>query len=176
MVVGNVNEIVNKYEEGKIYKIVDINNNKIYIGSTCFSLEKRLYQHIANYKRYLTGGYNYVSVFDIIQNNNYRIELLESYKCNNKKELSKREGDLIKLNKINCVNRKIDGRTKREYYFDNIDKFKLIHKKNIEKMRTKGRKKIKCSCGMSYNYSGKTCHIRTKKHINFIKNIENNNV
>ena len=91
--------IVNKYQEAKIYKIVDQNSNKIYIGSTCFSIEKRLYQHEANYKRYLVGGYNYVTVFDIMRGNNYRIELIEAYRCNDKKELSRREGEIIKINK-----------------------------------------------------------------------------
>jgi hypothetical protein len=162
--------IVNKYQEAKIYKIVDQNSNKIYIGSTCFSIEKRLYQHEANYKRYLVGGYNYVTVFDIMGGNNYRIELIEAYRCNDKKELSRREGEIIKLNKLICVNHRIDGRTFQEYYRDNIDKYKMIHQRNIPKIRLRGRRKMLCECGAVYNYSGKTCHTRTKLHINFINN------
>ena len=38
--------------EGKIYKIISINTDKIYIGSTTKSLYERLQGHKRNYKRY----------------------------------------------------------------------------------------------------------------------------
>ena len=45
----------NKYQNGKIYKIVDIGYNKCYIGSTIESLSQRLARHNSKYKQYLKG-------------------------------------------------------------------------------------------------------------------------
>ena len=36
---------MNRYENGKIYKITDFGFNKMYIGSTTESLKKRLERH-----------------------------------------------------------------------------------------------------------------------------------
>ena len=46
---------MNKYQNGKIYKIVDVGYNKCYIGSTCEALSQRMARHRSNYKRYLQG-------------------------------------------------------------------------------------------------------------------------
>ena len=45
-----VNIGVNRYENGKIYKITDVGYNKCYIGSTCESLSKRMERHRKQYK------------------------------------------------------------------------------------------------------------------------------
>jgi hypothetical protein len=36
---------INKYHNGKIYKLVNDVDDKVYIGSTCQPLYKRLYEH-----------------------------------------------------------------------------------------------------------------------------------
>jgi hypothetical protein len=46
---------MNRYENGKIYKIVDVGYNKCYIGSTCESLSKRMERHRKQYKEYSKG-------------------------------------------------------------------------------------------------------------------------
>ena len=115
--------INNKYNNGKIYKIIynDITNNKlfIYIGSTIQTLYSRISKHKYDYKRYLNNKYCYVSSFEIIKNNNYQIELIEYYKCNNNFELRLREqnildeyrhqykndNNVIIVNNIKCCNR-----------------------------------------------------------------------
>ena len=68
---------MNKYNNSKIYKIIDNTNGSVYIGSTTQSINKRLSEHISNYKRYLNGKYHYNSSFEIIKNGNCKIELLE---------------------------------------------------------------------------------------------------
>ena len=37
----------NRYENGKIYKLIDQESEYFYIGSTCDTLSKRLYRHKA---------------------------------------------------------------------------------------------------------------------------------
>ena len=91
------------YQLGKIYKIVDNTNDNVYIGSTCKSLAQRLSGHVDTYKQYLKGKYHYVTSFDIIQNNNYDMILIENYPCDYKDELLARER--YWCNKINSINK-----------------------------------------------------------------------
>ncbi len=132
------------YNLGKIYKIVDNTNNNIYIGSTCCKyLSERLRGHKGCYTHYLKGKLNYNNaVNDILKNNNYYIDLLETYPCNNKDELIKRERYYIE--KYNCVNKRIPGRkhtqeSKKLYYQNNKEiikeKRKLYYNKNKENFK-----------------------------------------
>ena len=71
------------YQLGKIYKIECNVTGKVYIGSTCEPiLARRLAGHITSYKRYLNGKFHYISSFDVLQNEDYDIVLIESYPCN----------------------------------------------------------------------------------------------
>jgi hypothetical protein len=126
-----------EYIGGKIYKIVDNTNNNIYIGSTTQTILKRLQNHKRNYENYLNDKYHYVTSFEIIKNNDYKIELLED--CNvlkTKKEVGKREKHYILT--LDCVNKQIPTRTKKEYYEDNKEaieaKKKVYYEANKEKI------------------------------------------
>jgi len=110
------------YSKGKIYKIVDLTNNNVYVGSTTQKLNIRLSKHKYDYKRYLDGKYNFVRSFKIIKNENYYIELIEKFECDCKEELFKREGYYAEKlkKKFNVVNKYVAGnyicKTKQEYY------------------------------------------------------------
>jgi hypothetical protein len=93
--------------EGKIYKITSLNDtNKVYIGSTVKKyLSHRLSQHVYDLKRHENNKHGFCSSFDIIRLKNYKIELIELYKCATKKDLIKREKEHILNNKHICVNR-----------------------------------------------------------------------
>ena len=44
---------VNKYQQGKIYKLISSETDKIYIGSTCKKyLSQRLQDHKTDYKKW----------------------------------------------------------------------------------------------------------------------------
>jgi hypothetical protein len=76
------------YSQGKIYKIVCNKTGLIYIGSTCNTLDERLKQHEYDCKRYLDKKSNkFVSSIYVIISNDYKMELIENYSCNHKKEL-----------------------------------------------------------------------------------------
>jgi len=120
--------MANKYDNGKIYKIVDFTNGNIYIGSTVQTLTERLAQHKRD-KR--------CSSCDIIKNGDYDIILIENYPCQSKEELEARERYYI-LN-TECVNLQIPGRTKKEYYEDNKEKIK----KRIKEYRDKNKDRTK---------------------------------
>lgn len=121
-----------KYSNGKIYKIVCNITGNCYIGSTCNpKLSQRLAQHRKNYKDYLNGKYNYTTSFDIIENGNYEIILLELFPCVCKEQLLARERYYIETN--NCVNKYLPLRTKKEYYEEHKDKIKEQRKEYREK-------------------------------------------
>ena len=105
---------LNKYNSSKIYKITSPHTHLIYIGSTINKLKKRFYNHISicnkTKSKYIT------------QLGDAEIELIEEYNCNNRKELARREGEHIRANLENCLNKNIAGRGIYEYVKDNREK------------------------------------------------------
>lgn len=80
------------YQEGKIYAIIDNTNGNKYIGSTANKLSVRLSGHKCSLRQFKKGNTKKgCASFQIIENNNYEITLIEKYPCNTKRELEKRE-------------------------------------------------------------------------------------
>lgn len=110
----------NKYHKAKIYKIVDNKYTKCYIGSTCQDLSKRIAEHRRNFR---CKQHHNVSVYQLFREfgiENCKIELIEHFPSNSKEELAKREGEIIRTTE--CVNKRVEGRTRKEYYQDNCEK------------------------------------------------------
>jgi len=131
------------YSKGQIYSIRFFDNDRIiYIGSTTQNLAVRFGGH----KRDDT-----TSLFKYIQENyngDFKccyVELLEKYECNNKQELNKREGEIIRKYKEDThyfvINMSIAGRIYKEWYEDNKETLRLKHKyyyqENKEKIAQK---------------------------------------
>jgi hypothetical protein len=114
------------YSNGKIYKIESINgeDDDIYIGSTTKEyLSQRMNTHRQDYKRWKEGKCNKTTSYDLFNKygvSNCQIILLETVNANSKHELIAREQFYIK--NLKCVNKKIEGRTKKEYSIDNFEK------------------------------------------------------
>jgi len=135
------------YSNGKIYKIINSENEIIYIGSTVQKLCRRFAKHIH-------------------KNNDNKIILLENHPCNSKEELLKKEQEVIDqhenlFNKIrsyrseedykeyckkydkeyNETNKDIISEKKKIYYEENKDKIleksKVYREKNKEKLSEK---------------------------------------
>jgi hypothetical protein len=123
----------NRYQNGKIYTIRSNQTDKFYVGSTCLTLCQRLYAHRRAKKSYETqNNKRYTSSFEILKFDDHYIELLEEYKCENKSQLERREGELIRMHKENVVNLMIAGRTKKEYKDENKELTKQQNKKYKE--------------------------------------------
>lgn len=129
------------YKNGKIYAIRAPNTKEIYIGSTCEALSRRLTMHRAQLKMYLDGKQNYLTSFNLLQKEGYYIELIEEFPCDNKEQLNRREGEIIRATN-DCINKVIPGRTIKEYSLEyyNINKDKLKEKSKI--YRENNREKI----------------------------------
>ena len=115
----------NKYNNGKIYTIrCKEDNNLIYVGSTVQPLYKRWHQHKLKYNKENDKEYNkllYIKMREIGIDSFY-IELYENLKCDNIEQLLKHEGEVIR--EIGTLNKKIEGRTQKEYRENNKDKIK----------------------------------------------------
>ena len=162
------------YKNGKIYTIRSFETDKYYIGSTTQSLSKRLSKHKNDYKVYLNGKFNNITSFEIIKYDDCYIELLEAYPCKSKDELTKREGELIRLHKNDIVNKRIEQRTKKQYQQDNKEKI-AEHKKqyrqdNKDKIKARKSQRCICECGLEINYDHKSRHIKTKLHQSYMNN------
>jgi len=181
----------NKYQEGKIYKIVCNITGEIYIGSTIQTLEERLAVHKSIKVKCRSNK--------ILEKNDYKIELIKDYPCNNLWELEEEEAKYIRNNK--CINRNIPHRTYQERYEDNKEKFKEYQKKyreenkeklkeyeknrknkkersenmkkyrddNKEKLSKQKKERVECECGSIVNRSDLSRHRKSKKHINLMK-------
>lgn len=135
--------MVKNYQLGKIYKM-ESPNGLIYIGSTCHpTLAMRKAKHKDSYGNWKKNGTRYISSCDLFEEDkdNIDISLIENFPCNSKDELHAREGYYIK--QFNCVNKRVAGRTRKEYREDNHEKI-LEHKKqyyenNKEKISSKSK-------------------------------------
>ena len=129
---------MNRYQNGKVYKIV-APDNTFYIGSTIQSLNERFSAHKCSFKSSKNGkNIRGTAVFELFEKygvEECRIELIEAYPCDSKKDLERREGEIIKVS--DCVNRVVAGRTSEEYRSDNAEmlkyKFKQFYQNNKDR-------------------------------------------
>ena len=56
---------MNRYENGKIYKVVDLSYNECYIGSKCVNLSQRVARHRSEYNRFLEGKRRNITAFQL---------------------------------------------------------------------------------------------------------------
>lgn len=187
------------YSKGKIYKIWDNGFNKCYIGSTIEELSQRMARHRMNYKYYLRGTFHYLysfKLFDEFGIDNCKIIWEEDYPCKSKKELVAREAEHIR--KTDCVNKRVDGRSKKQYKEDNKEKMSKIkseyrekhkeetqeymkqyyfnNKQELDKRHKLNSKiKITCECGLVVSKGGLCNHKKTQKHKHYLQSLNQNN-
>ena len=155
------------YNNGKIYKIIDNNNEIIYIGSTA---QEKLCKRFSTHKH---------------RGNGNKIVLLELYPCSCKEELVKKEQEHIEshenlLNKQRAYN---SSEYNKEYYKEYIEKwrknnkekvkeYKIKHyQENRDKISEKNKVKVICNCGCEIRKDKLVRHMKSQKHIKFIESI-----
>ena len=130
---------INKFNKSIIYTIRSPHTDQYYIGSTSQILCKRFVDHKTHYKYYQMGKGHFLTSFKILELGDAYIELLEEINCENRNQLEKREGELIREHKANCTNRCIPGRSIKEWVHDNVEQLKQYHaqyyKDNLNKLK-----------------------------------------
>ena len=156
---------------GKIYSIRSYQTDLIYIGSTIEKkLSARFGKHRAAYKSFIENKYHYMTAFEILIFNDAYIELIEEVEKKTKNELQQLEGEYIRQNK--CVNKRIEGRTHKEYDNTHKEERKAYCIKNQEKIKLKVKEyrethklneKYICECGKSLSNGNKARHDKVCK-------------
>ena len=81
------------YKNGKIYQILNTVNDKVYIGSTCTQLSRRMVHHR---KCSLTQNSPLYQEMRLLGFDKFYIELLELFPGSSKDELTARENSIIR--------------------------------------------------------------------------------
>lgn len=140
--------MVKDYQQGKIYIIRNSVNDKVYIGSTCKPrLCQRMVIHRSCMQRLLNGTYKKMAEIGI---ESHYIELIELYPCDSVDELRAREGHWQRQYKETMWNRKIEGRTMKEYTHEYNEanreqikeKAKEYYEANLEQIREKAKERM----------------------------------
>jgi len=129
------------YKNGKIYIIRNYINDLVYVGSTTQSLSKRFSVHKASMKNKRKCNYEIYKAFEELEIENFYIELVEEYQCDNKEQLCKKEGEYIRKfdSYKNGYNMRIEGRSKNEYG----KVYREEHKDQMKKYRDDNKDKKK---------------------------------
>ena len=146
------------YQNSKIYTIRSHQTDKIYIGSTVNELRIRLSQHKSHYKTKSRS----CSSFEIIKYDDCYIELYEKYPCNDKYELRKREGEIIRS--LDCVNKYIAGRTPKEYKKDYKKENRNKYLKQKKEFYQKHKDKINIKAKEYYQKNKDKINIQRKEY------------
>ncbi len=183
---------MDKYQNAKIYKLVNLKSGLEYIGSTTQPLSSRKAEHTRSYKTWCKNPINFTSSYVLFEEEgNVQIYLIEDYPCKNKSVLHAREGFWIQKHQ-NCVNIRIPNglskeeyrkeyyeknieqilENKKEYYKDNkkeiLEYKKEYYEENKEKIKEYKQVKCSCSCGSNFCQNNINKHIKSKKHQNFL--------
>ena len=176
----------NKYQQGKIYKIVCNITGEVYIGSTIEILNRRLTNHKVKPKRPCMSK-------QILDRGDYKIELIKDYPCNSEEELKWEERKHIDNNI--CINKyspiiteeeKIERKSiaHKNWYNkhkqsvldkikedrkNNPEKYRQRDKNKYEKNKEKLKEKITCECGAIVRRGGIAEHKKTMKHIKLME-------
>jgi len=193
---------LNRYKSSKIYTIRHKNDGSlIYVGSTAQALYQRWSMHKEAYLnlKYQTPFYKKMREYDI---NDWYIVLHEDIECENKEQLLKREGEVIR--EIGTLNKGIAGgsdteynkQTRKELYEKYKDRNKETQKKYYEKNKEKYKEyqeeyreinkekiqehykenwsiKMTCECGCIFTTKNKIRHDKTKMHLNLLNRHNN---
>ena len=163
---------MNKYENGKIYKITNTVTDDIYVGSTIHPLSRRFSDHKCFARKEIYQNIKLYKLMNDIGFDKFSIALIEDFPCETKTELCRREGYFIyTLN--TSLNQTIAGRTRKEWKVANPDKVqaynKKFYEKHKEKIQAQARVAHVCECGGTYCTDTKRRHLKSIKHMTYMK-------
>jgi len=169
------------YKKGTIYKIVckDDRITDTYIGSSCL-YEKRMGEHKSvchnpNSKAYTNKKYK------VIRENggwsNWSMTKIKDFPCNSRKELRMEEQRHLEGGSLNVIQSytTAEERTacQKKYYQATKpirqEKSKEYYKNNQVRLRANRNAKTNCPCGGKYCHGDKARHLKSNKHLTYVK-------
>lgn len=155
--------LINNYQNSKIYKLVEDVNQIFYIGSTTENLNIRYSKHKYEAKR--SPNQKVYKYFNSIGWDHVTIQIIDSVNVNSLQELLAIENNLIEqyLGNTKCLNHNLafTGLTKQQQYKRYHESHRDEHN---EQMKASNYQRVTCECGATITKGNKTNHIRTQKH------------
>ena len=173
----------NKYNDSRIYKIVDIrDNNTVYIGSTTTSIKVRFNKHKSDSKKPKCPIHEYMNKEGA---NNFKAVIIETVNCRNKDELTRIEDEYISearnngveiLNRFHATLNIEKDKLRRKNYFaqtwyprnkDLVRENNAFYRNhNKERISARRKEKIHCDiCDCHISRDGFHRHVKSKKHL-----------
>jgi hypothetical protein len=162
---------------GRIYSIENLDRSIIYIGSTTLTMDTRWRAHLAGYKRWFRNCGLGCSIYQMFREHGvgeFNIRLISQHDIENRMELRKLEQDAIEAhpNAINTNRAHLSYEALQEvrlaYREANREKLNQASIKwnteNHDRVIERSRSRCTCDCGIVFNRSGKTQHLRSFKH------------
>ena len=135
---------------GHVYRIIHLESDIQYVGSTFSEPRKRWQQHKSSCQQSTKGNHSNVSIYEYMLRHGldkFKLIPIKSYEVADRKGLEAFEQ--IWINKLKCVNVKAS--------FNPI----MQSSRLANRLRSQ---KHQCECGGSFNDRHRTRHIQTQKH------------
>ena len=177
------------YQNVGIYKILNTVDDDCYVGSTTQALSKRMAVHRKSMNSQINRDRLLYIKMKILGADKFYIELVEEYPCDNVEQLKQREGHYIR--EMGTLNKLVAGRTREQWKTDNFEhrkdwqkKYDAEHKdakdaykkeylkKNGDKIKEWLLTPIQCECGITYTQQCKSRHIKTKRHLQRLEQLQ----
>lgn len=163
-----------RYKNGLIYKLVcnDTSIKENYIGSCC-NFYKRKNAHKTDCNNININAYNSYKYKFIREHggfNNWSMIVIKEFPCNSKRELQTEERIQLEINggELNSQRPVITNKEQKEYQNEYSKQYYHEHK---EEIKEKLNQKYDCACGGKYTYTHKARHLKTKKHTDYLNDI-----
>ena len=153
---------------GKIYKITNTIDEKIYIGSTIETYLSSRWKKHRQYKSHKNYQKGLISLlwghYDLLGFENFNIELLFECPKENVKIEEQKFIELLKpqLNQSNAFGLDVENKK-------NLGK--KHYNENKEYYQNYGKTKLKCECGLEVSYWSKRQHLKSLLHQRLLKQI-----
>ncbi|EGZ30186.1 hypothetical protein PHYSODRAFT_467210 [Phytophthora sojae] len=164
---------------GYIYRIIHLESDIQYVGSTFNEPRKRWQAHKSAFVRWTKDNQGTVSIFPYFQEygiDQFKLIPIKSYDVADRKCLIAMEQ--LWISKLRCINKNnpfcIKKLYKKHLYTANKEsdkdrtalnaKQKIYNKANEDSIKARRRQKYQCECSGRYSYGCKTAHLKTKKH------------
>lgn len=163
---------------GRIYRIIHLESDVCYVGSTMNELRKRWQQHRQDFQKYLKGGHDELAIYPFMKQfgeDQFKLILVKEYEVADRKHLCALE--TLWMNKFakTCVNKKRpfyipeaarahDIAYRKQYRGANAEQIKLKDRTRYQLRKDKLNAKTQCECGSIVSYSNRAAHKKTAKH------------
>ena len=146
---------VKTYEKCLIYSIECLTTGDIYIGSTKLKLNKRLNAHKSKNNKCVSK--------EIIERDNYKMNVLEELSCENQKQLLIKEREYVEKN--SCINKQIptnlfNGESQKRYKENHKE---LVRERQKIYDSNRDKEKVKEQCKKYYEKNKEKCSDYKKK-------------